>query len=188
MCNIIIFNAIHFPFGYYINLSETSSGNSNSRVNSECDLDSQCSDSSWIITPAPTFRRSGSNYLNEPAHSLEDLLIEHPAMSVYRQNSLDHENEVTADMEVEAIVANTDEDWNLNRKLVLDQNRQRQQLAAYLQIPLTHDVLSASSKSSLGVKQPKVARKAIKRHNGVSRLGIRHQVLKCGFKAGRRKC
>lgn len=109
-------------------------------------------------------------------------------MSVYRQKSQDHENEDTADMEVEGTEANTDEEWNLNRELTLRQNRQRQQLAAYLQIPLTRDVLCAPSKSSQNMKKPKVTRKAAKRHNGASRLGIKHQVQKCGFKAGRRRC
>lgn len=175
--------------GDWLLISCESSGNNNSRVNSECDLDSVCSDSSWVITPAPTFRRSaGHTYPNETANPLEDLLIEHPTMSVYRQNSQNHENENTADMEAERTTPNTDEQWNQNRKLVLHQNRQRQQLAAYLQIPLTRNVLGTPSKSSQATKHPKVTRKAIKRHNGASRLGIKRQVQKCGFKAGRRRC
>ena len=150
-------------------------------------MDSQCSDSSWIITPAPTFRCSaGQSHMNEEIHSLEDLLIEHPAMSVYRQNSQNDENEdATADIQVEA---SRDEQWNQNHELVLRQNRQRQQLAAHLQIPLTRDALSVPSQGSLCIKHPKATRKATKRHNSASRLGIKHHMQKCGFKAGRRRC
>lgn len=120
-------------------------------------------------------------------------MIEHPTMSVYRQNSQNHENEDTADMEVtimeiEGSTANTDEEWNQNRELVLHQNRQRQRLAALLQVPLTRDVLGTTSKNSQGMKHPRVTRKALKRHNGASRLGIKRQVQKCGYKAGRRRC
>lgn len=151
----------------------------NGRVNSECDLDSMCSDSSWVITPAPTFKRSsGNSHGGETSHPLEDLLIEHPAMSVYRQNST---NEVESLHESEGVDEDIEEQ-NVNRELALVENRRRQQLAAHMEIP-AKEPKRATPKSGSG-KPPKLTRRALKRHNPISRNGAK----KCGFKAGRRRC
>lgn len=134
-----------------------------------------------MITPAPTFQRSaGSTHNGDP---LEDLLIEHPAMSVYRQNSNNEAESVHAEMEV---ADEATEQQNQNRELALLQNRQRQQLAAHLQIPL--DGTKRPALKNGGGKPPKLTRRALKRQDPMARLGVKHQVQKCGFKAGRRRC
>lgn len=162
----------------------TDSGNS--RVNSECDLDSVCSDCSWVITPAPTFRRSsGHAHHSETSHSLEDLLIEHPTMSVYRQNSTNEEASLHRDTESEGINEEIEEQ-NQNRELALLENRRRRQLAAHMDIPV-NEPKKAALKNGSG-KPQKLTRRALKRHNPMSRIGAKHQVQKCGFKAGRRRC
>lgn len=166
-------------FGCYVD-------SGNSRVNSECDLDSVCSDSSWVITPAPTFQRStGHAHNGDTSHSLEDLLIEHPTMSVYRQNSTNEVESLHEDTESEGIDGDIEEQ-NQNRELVLLANRRRQQLAALMDIP-ANEPKRATPKSGSG-KPPKLTRRALKRHNPMSRVGIKHQVQKCGFKGGRRRC
>jgi len=68
-------------------LGSSNSGHSSRTYSlSESDCESVTSDGSWVITPAPTFRGPKSG---QPAcdvfHPLEDLLIEHPTMSVYHQ-------------------------------------------------------------------------------------------------------
>lgn len=158
----------------------TDSGNSH--ISSECDVDSVCSDSSWVITPRPTFQRSAGSSA-QAAHPLEDLLIEHPTMSVYRQNSTNEVASVAAESD------NMDEDIeerNQNHELALVQNRQRQQLAAHMNIPLNEAKRPAPKGGS--DKPLKLTRRALKRHNPMSRIGAKHQVQKCGFKAGRRRC
>lgn len=160
-------------------------------MNSECDLDSVCSDGSWILTPAPTFKHSaGSAPPDETLHPLEDLLIEHPTMSFYHQNSINEESNESEIRETEVEVPDANlEEQNQNRELVLFQNRRRQQLAAHMQIPLTRETVGSPRKDGNG-KPPKLTRRALKRHNNNSalRLGVKHQVQKCGFKAGRRRC
>ena len=42
-----------------------------------------CYNESWIITPPPCFLAGGSNSLNVEMTPMENLLIEHPSMSVY---------------------------------------------------------------------------------------------------------
>lgn len=179
---------------------------------SDCEVDSVCSDSSWVITPAPTFQRSAGSAHNtsgsgeEDAHSFEDLLIEHPTMSVYHcQNSSGSEEATMAEEDSASspdvaqpgdVVGDVaggvaeEERNNQNRELALVQNRQRQQLAATMDIPLNMNSRKGgggASKSGSG-KPPKLTRRALKRHNPMSRIGVKHQVQKCGFKAGRRRC
>ena len=104
-------------------------------------------------------------------------------MSVYRQNSNNEAESVNAEMEVadEAM-----EQRNQNRELALLQNRQRQELAAHMQIPLDR-TKRPTLKNGSG-KPQKLTRRALKRHDPMARLGVKHQVQKCGFKAGRRRC
>ena len=154
-------------------------------------MDSVCSDESWVITPAPTFKCStnSAQQPDETLHPLEDLLMEHPTMSIYRQSSIkEDESEENMNREVESEAINANQRVQ-NRELVMIQNRQYQELAAQMQIPLTRDVLGVAPKDRSGAKNnpQKLTRKALKRHNPVSRSGIKYQVQKCGFKAGRRR-
>lgn len=103
-------------------------------------------------------------------------------MSVYRQNST---NEVESLHESEGVDEDIEEQ-NLNRELALIENRRRQQLAAHMDIPVNQPK-RATPKNGSG-KVPKLTRRALKRHNPTSRIGSKSQVLKCGFKAGRRRC
>ena len=157
-----------------------------SNSNSQCDLESVCSDASWVLTPAPTFQcSSGSAHHDEASHPLEDLLIEHPTMSIYRQNSTNEVESVNRD--AGEIPDENSEEQNQNRELVLLQNQQRQQLAAQLQLPLGNKrkPLPRNNKSD---HPPKLTRRALKRHNPMSRQNGKFQVQKCSFKAGRRRC
>lgn len=77
------------------------------------------------------------------------------------------------------------EERNQNHELALIENRRRQQLAAHMDIPV-NEPKKATPKN--GGKPPKLTRRALKRHNPMSRIGAKHQVQKCGFKAGRRRC
>ena len=179
-------------FDSFLQIFPADSGNSNSRVNSECDLDSVCSDSSWVITPGPTFQQSSDP--TQPSigdtHSLEDLLIEHPTMSVYRQNStneMDSTNrEEEQDRAEQDMADQANEQQNRIHQIALIENERRRQLAQHMQIPLTTN--RAKRPPPKDSKQPKLTRRALKRHNPMTRAGAKYQVQKCGFKAGRRRC
>ncbi len=195
VCKLTVKQAFAFNsrFQQLISPFYAESGNSNSRVNSECDLDSVCSDSSWVITPAPTFQRSSdpAHPGVRPAHSLEDLLIEHPTMSVYRQNSTNELDSTTSrdnqtDTPEQQVIDETNEERNQIRQRAFLENQRRLQLAAQMQIPVTtNKTKQPPPKDS---KPQKLTRRALKRHNPMSRHGAKHQVQKCGFKAGRRRC
>ncbi len=45
-------------------------------------MESMASDGSWVLMPATTFTGGPAT---APTHPMEDLLIEHPTMSVYQQ-------------------------------------------------------------------------------------------------------
>ncbi len=45
--------------------------------------DLSCSDESWLVTPPPCFTEGGRSMYIMEASSMENLLIEHPSMSVY---------------------------------------------------------------------------------------------------------
>lgn len=110
-------------------------------------------------------------------------------MSVYRQNSTNEVASLHRDTESEGNDEEIDEDieeQNQNRELALLENRRRQQLAAHMDIP-ANEPKKAAPRNGNG-KLPKLTRRALKRHNPMSRIGVKHQVQKCGFKAGRRRC
>ena len=172
-----------------------------SQTHTESDHDSVCSDGSWVITPAPTFQgpKSGQS-VGEAFHPLEDLLIEHPTMSVYhhvisgnvdREEENDHEENDHEENENERALLQEDDPQssiNHNRELVLLQNRQRQQLAIHMQVPLT--AKQYPSHKALP-KPPKMSRKALRRHNTNNLRSNKSRtvrVQKCCFKAGRRRC
>ena len=113
-------------------------------------------------------------------------------MSIYRENSINEdesEEYMNREAEVDDSITNTNtntEEQNRNHQLIL-QNRQRQQLATVMQIPLSHQGLGGGSKLERK-NPPKLTRRALKRRNSALRIGVKHQVQKCGFKAGRRRC
>jgi hypothetical protein len=113
---------------------------------------------------------------------MEDLLIEHPAMSIYQQNTTNEVESLHGSEGVDESI----EEQNLNRELALIENRRRRQLAAHMDIP-ANEPKRTTPKSGSG-KPQKLTRRALKRHNPMSRIGAKNQVQKCGFKAGRRRC
>ena len=161
---------------------------------SECDKESVCSDGSWIIAPAPTFRAAtggGSETLTEAGHSLENLLIEHPTMSVYGLHQGTEEGgggREEREREQERARAQA-------REMVLLRNRQRYQVARQLHVP----VGSNRNHQTESIAKPKtdtlrVTRKSARRGNNVRQRNTRgcsRQVMsikKCSFVAGRRRC
>ena len=191
-------NKYLFNLFWYHSGSSTTSLNSehNSHINSDCDCDSE---SSWVITPAPTFRESSQS--NDIFHPMEDLLIEHPTMSVYHHarttggvsnsneqlTNINHASEDGAQGETPTGRGGHE---NQNRELVLLQNRLRHQVAVQMAIPLV-PVRQQSPRTLLPYKPPKLTRKALKRHNTNScgQKGKQsYRVQKCWFKAGRRRC
>ena len=188
----------------------------------DCDGESVCSDSSWVITPAPAFQCSSLAPPSESSHPLEDLLIEHPTMSVYCCNQSDGKENLNEQTDAMSDSTNNqlqskppsenlnntqqqeeqehDEELRLRnqqrRETVLRQNRQRQQLAIHMQIPLVHKrgTRRAAALSASDGKLPPPTKRALKRQNKNNlhqRGGKLHQgnrVQKCTFKAGRRRC
>ena len=158
---------------------------------SECDRESVCSDGSWIITPAPTFRATASETVTETGRSLENLLIEHPTMSVYGHVSLREDEEAAVREERER---EQQQQRARAREMVLVRNRQRYQVARQLQLPVgsnhNHQAGEAAAKSKTDTLR--VTRKIARRHNNVRQRNARGRqvmnVKKCSFVAGRRRC
>lgn len=169
-----------------------SSSECSSRVNSVSDIESICSDGSWVIAPAPTFRESPSQSC-EVFNPLEDLLIEHPTMSVYHQHSDRTDSNINEQLDND--VQNPPggaENAVRNRELVLLQNRQRQQVAMHLHLPATVNT-RRSARTLPPSKPPHLTRKALRRHNGSGARGKTgkkqvYRVPKCYLKAGKRRC
>ena len=153
------------------------------------DGDSVLSDGSWIITPAPTFRHS-TGEIHDTFHPLEDLLIEHPTMSVYRHHNSNALGNINEEIHEEGTNMNLQEPHqnknrdNQNHELVLVRNRQRHQLAVEMQIPPS---LVSPRAPVHGNKPPRLTRRALKRHN-TNRKHQGNRIPKCSFKAGRRRC
>ena len=143
-----------------------------------------------MITPTPVFQSSGLAPPSDSAHPLEDLLIEHPTMSIYRRHqpgSGDESNlnerhsdtvsELTNDqVQSEPGRGNVnlqqrEEELRLrnqnNRELALRQNRQRRQLAAHMQIPPVQDrsPRRAVPPGAYGVKPSQLTRRALRKQN-----------------------
>jgi hypothetical protein len=160
---------------------------------SECDRESVCSDGSWIITPAPTFRATGSETVAEAGRSLENLLIEHPTMSVYGQVSLHGGREEGGDEERELREREQRRARAEAREMVLLRNRQRYQVARQLHVPVgsnrNHKTESPARPKTDALR---VTRKAARRHNNTRQRNARGRqvmsVKKCSFVAGRRRC
>lgn len=158
---------------------------------SDHDQESVCSDGSWIITPAPHFQGLGQSC--EVSHPLEDLLIEHPTMSVYhhaRTSNTNHKHFQSSPHEQQKTGENVNEETNTNqlqRKMVfkLLQSQPRHRVAMHQDIFLTPPpkVLPSS------LPGPRITKKALKRHNAnVLRRFRGKQVQKSWSKSGRRRC
>lgn len=153
---------------------------------------SEASEQSWIVEPSPRFKPSNTPVL--PHHSLEDLLIEHPTMSIYRTNSSNDQDEEFNETrsqngkekdpkEMQVVLRNQ------NTQLVLFQNRTRQLMADHLGIPATQEsfqkqqIDASSSKPRSGKRSP--AKQTFIR---VSRGKKAFKIHQCGVKAGKRRC
>lgn len=107
-------------------------------------------------------------------------------MSIYHQNSANEADSINRDTTDSEVIDETNEEQNQHRELVLLQNRQRQQIATQMQVPLA--IEKRALPKGVSSNPPKLTRRALKRHNPMSRHGAKYQVQKCGFKAGRRRC
>lgn len=158
--------------------ADSGSGNSNSQ---DWDVDSQCSDGSWVVTPSLTF--TGGNAPAAAAHPLEDLLIEHPTMSVYEHPS--PTSDVRADVDNTEIERLRQE----RQELVMIRNRQRQEVANHLQIPIVKESWVRGT-TVVGGKQARLTRRALRRQNFSSHKGRKqvHNAQKIPRKPGKRRC
>lgn len=143
-----------------------------------------CSEGSWVVTPAARF--SGTNLSTfDTFHPMEDLLIEHPAMSVYQPRQQDNDSN-NSDNESN----NHLERLRLERQaLVLMRNRRRHEVATHLQIPQVEEGYSARSSHPSSSKPPRLTRRALKRQNVNSFRGGKqpNKAQKASRKAGRRR-
>ena len=158
-----------------------------------------CSDGSWVVTPAPTFRVTGNHSTTDATHPLENLLIEHPTMSVYGQvpdrGERDAGNE--GNVRTEGGERRTDvrerQVARAQAEMIQLRNRQRYQVAVQLQLPITNNRNHGTDPSTKTVKPPlRVTRKGTRRHNQNKHKTARGKqnlsVKKCSFVAGRRRC
>ena len=154
------------------------SGNSNPQ---DWDVDSLCSDESWVVTPSLTF--TGANTPAAATGPMEDLLIEHPAMSVYGGPSphSDHGDEVD-NTELERLRQE-------RQTMVMLRNRQRQEVAHQLQVPPVEESWVRGPNPGSG-RQARLTRRALKRQNINSHKGGKqvNKVQKMSRKPGKRRC
>ena len=140
---------------------------------------SECSENSlgWVVTPPECGQGEG-----QAAHnSMEDLLIEHPSMSVYVTNNNEHREEVPAPQQDE--------------EQVQEDNRVAVRPMAH--VAAAHPVIRSTKQyPNIINKIPKLTKKATKRHNQQknncgkhSKTTKKSQALRQGcFNAGRRHC
>ena len=173
---------------------------------SECDHESVLSDRSWVITPTPMFRATHDGTVTDASHPLENLLIEHPTMSVYDQVPRESATEqraatnVGADEQMDEEKEEEEREQQRTRaqaqarEMVLLRNRQRYQVAVQLQVPPVHQNRNQNTEQSGKMaKMPlRVTRKTTRRHNNTRLKSARGRqnlsVKKCSFVAGRRRC
>lgn len=149
-------------------------------------VSSEMSDSSWVIAPSPRFRTLSTP--NSTSHeALENLLIEHPTMSVYVQHAAPTSEPSNGNATTTDDRTRTQENGeNRNARMILCH---RQQLLAY----------------HLGARQPerkvellpiippqvKLTRKALHRRNKnyirVTRGKKCYRIQQCVTKGGRRR-
>ena len=147
---------------------------------------SEMSDSSWVIAPSPRFRTLSTP--NSTSHeALENLLIEHPTMSVYAQHApptsepSNSNDNATTDYRTKNQVSKE----NMNARVVIPHQRQ---LAYHLGVSQPGHKVEA-----LPVIPPKVklTRKALHRQNKnyiqVTRGKKCYRIQQCVMKGGRRR-
>ena len=129
---------------------------------------------------------------------MENLLIEHPTMSVYGQVRVggeggereEEEEEEDEEAERERQRERQRREQAQARELVLLRNRERYQVALQLQLPTnSHQHSTPDPKTERGPLR--VTRKATRRRNNNVKAGRGKQNLalkKCTFVAGRRRC
>ena len=160
-------------------------------------ITSETSVSSWIVAPSPRFR-SSSNAPSLDNHSVENLLLENPSMSVYGhqvnpitiEETQESKNKqlVPYDMHRRQIVRYSQN----NRQLVLLRRQEQQELANQMGIPLEPFIPEKPSESAPNpCPIPKVSKKALKKHNNtnirITRGKKSYKIHQCGVKAGRRR-
>ena len=158
-----------------------------------------CSDGSWVVTPAPTFRVTGNHSTTDATHPLENLLIEHPTMSVYGQVPARGERDARNEENVRDVGGERRTDTRERQvaraqaEMIQLRNRQRYQVAVQLQLPMNNNRNHSTDSSAKTAKTPlRVTRRGTRRHNqnrhkparGKQNLSIK----KCSFVAGRRRC
>ena len=147
---------------------------------------SEMSDSSWVIAPSPRFCTLSTPH-STSHEALENLLIEHPTMSVYAQRaaptSETHNGNDNA--ENDGRTKTQESDKNKNARVAL---RHRQQLAYHLGVSQ-----STKKVEALPVIPPKVklTRKGLYRHNKNYIRATRgkkcYRIQQCVVKGGRRR-
>ena len=172
-------------------------------LESECERESVCSDSSWIITPGPTFRGTGQQVSTEVSHPLENLLIEHPTMSVYGQvpgegngNREELREEAVGEAQQQRQADTSERDLqrmrNQTQEMVLLRNRQRYQVAVHLQLPLQTAQVDAGDSAASAKPPLRMTKKGTRRLNLVKHRNTRgkqtYHIKKSTFVAGRRRC
>ncbi|KAL5466703.1 hypothetical protein EMCRGX_G030851 [Ephydatia muelleri] len=142
------------------------------------DNESVCSDASWVVAPAPRFRDSPET--TNAGHPLENLLIEHPAMSVYGQIQVGSDTIVpTADVQLVTTVS---------EQAGQAPNRQRRQVALHMDVP---PKMPIAATQRVQFKHPKLSRASITRHNATvtkTRVPRMRTRMSNSKKAGRRGC
>lgn len=130
---------------------------------------------------------------------MENLLIEHPTMSVYaghtqQQLALTEQEQETANRKQLVLVDRSKQQVvlrNQNRAVVLHQNQARLQLAERLGIPLHNPPVIHEAAAAA---HPKESKKLLNKRNAtnnnirVTRGKKSFKIQKCGVKAGRRRC
>lgn len=151
------------------------------------DNESICSDGSWVITPSPRFRiRSAPP---DTHSSLENLLIEHPTMSIYSQqpnSPLIVINDDDANSPDKQDHTPTDLQNIVSTQAIRAEQTRRIQLATQLGIPLQKQRLPVCKPC------PKPTRRTMRRQNQtyfrVMRGKKAYKIQHCGVKAGQRRC
>ncbi|XP_003388402.1 PREDICTED: uncharacterized protein LOC100633395 [Amphimedon queenslandica] len=158
---------------------------------------SETSVSSWIVAPSPRFR-SSSNAPSLDNHSVENLLLENPSMSVYGCQVTPVTNEETQESKNKQLVPYDMHRRQIvrysqnNRQLVLLRRQEQQELANQMGIPLEPFVPEKPCESApIPCPIPKLSKKALKKHNNnnirITRGKKCYKIHQCGVKAGRRR-
>ena len=143
------------------------------------DNESVCSDASWVVAPAPRFCGSSETNESKSNHPLENLLIEHPTMSVYGQISVNENMETVQSADAHLLPAVS----GPSRQTA---SRQRHQLAVHMNVP---PKVPMTATQRVQFKHPKVSRRSLTRHNAnVTKTRGPRMQTRLSKAAGRRGC